>query len=60
MAALHWTAYNSDLEATKYLLSKGAQMTYNIDDQTPLDVAGITKHTEVWISNFYLLTHFFS
>ena len=47
LTALHWAVLNNDETVVKYLIQKGAEMQFSIQLQTPLDVAGLCKYTEV-------------
>ncbi len=57
MTALHWAAYNDDLEVVKLLIEAGAKSLFNQKGNTPVDIAAIGKNWEVvrfFFENFKL------
>lgn len=47
MTALHWAAYNDDLDVTKLLLSCNALQLLNIDGNAPVDIAAICNNWNI-------------
>ena len=47
MSPLHWAAYNGDKDVVHLLLSRGAKLTMNKKDNSPVDLAGFSKSVEV-------------
>jgi ankyrin repeat protein len=41
MTALHWATFNGDRQLVYFLLSKGAEIKYSMQNYTPIDIAGI-------------------
>lgn len=44
MTALHWAAYNDDARTTQLLIKSGAKSLFNIDKNTPVDIAAICEN----------------
>jgi len=47
MTPLHWAAYNDDPGVVKFLLSKGAQLQFNSQDLSPVDIAGLCNNEDI-------------
>ena len=47
MTALHWAAFNGDVDTCGYLLAVGAAVTYSSQDYTAVDIAGICNYPEL-------------
>jgi ankyrin repeat protein len=47
MTPLHWAAYNDDPKTTQLLLDNGATQTYNSDNNSPIDIAGMCNNKDV-------------
>ena len=47
MTPLHWAAYHNDEEVVKLLQANGAESFKTILGNTPVDLAGFCKNTEV-------------
>jgi ankyrin repeat protein len=47
MTALHWAAFNDDMESVKLLLDFGAKSTLNKKKLTPVDIAARCLNVDV-------------
>lgn len=47
MTALHWLAFNEDVECTKFLLENKARQQYNDKNNSPVDVAGFSRIPQI-------------
>jgi ankyrin repeat protein len=45
--ALHWAAYNDDVETCALLLNKGAEFKYSLQNTYAVDIAGILEHEDL-------------
>lgn len=47
MTALHWAAYNDDLQVVKILLRNGAESTLNSEGYAPVDIAAVRSQWDI-------------
>ena len=57
MTALHWAAYQGDADMVQLLLQHNAMQDMTAQGNTPVDIAGFMKHTEVVLTFCKELEH---